>query len=203
MSLLQKVVGGGWRTLCMLLAAGLLVGCGGVEVYDGRTAGQSEVPEGIDIIRVGDRILVTFTDVANPPPAVEQRVRESGFITLTYNQSFEAAGKSVTALEDEIRETFLKFYNRITVTVRIEGRVIHVGGQVRFPGRYDYVGNMSVLDAIKVAGDFNDFARRSRVKVTRADGNEIVVDCKQALDDPLMDAPLYPGDSVYVPRKIL
>ncbi|MCP5516330.1 MAG: polysaccharide biosynthesis/export family protein [Verrucomicrobiales bacterium] len=203
MSSMQMVLRTWWAILLGVVAVGLLAGCGGVKVYTGENAAQSELPEGIDIIRVGDRVQVVFTDVVAPPPAVEQRVRENGTINLAYNETFVAAGKSISALEEEIHDAFMKYFNRITVTVRIEGRVIHVGGQVRMPGRFDYVGNMSTLDAIKVAGDFTDFARRTRVKVTRADGTEVVVDCKQALDNPRMDAPLYPGDSVYVPRKIL
>lgn len=189
--------------VCLAL---LGAGCGGGRVYYRPTASLDPHEEGalagIDVVRVGDRITVIYTDVPNPPPAMEQRVRDDGRITLPFNEEVEAAGKRISDLQEEIRQKLLKYFNRLTVTVRIEGRYIHVGGYVRMPGRYDYEGQMTVLDAIKVAGDFTEFAKRTAVRVTRTDGTEIIVNCKKALEDPRYDPPLYPRDDVYVPKKL-
>ena len=201
----------GFRIWMMVLAVGGLLwgtGCSSTQIYhrqgDEETAQKTESPYGIDVIRVGERIQIIFRDIPNPPEPIEQMVRDDGTISLPYNQTVQAAGKRVDQLEREIHDLYVpKYFRRMSVTVRIAGRVIHVGGYVRNPGRFDYEGKMTVLDAIKVAGDFNEFAKRSRVRVTRVDGSELIVDCKKAIKDPTYDAPIYPGDDVYVPKKKL
>lgn len=209
-----KTAGGvGWRWLLMMVGVAGLLGTAGCIPGGGPTpppAGKggtngttmAEAPYGIDVIQVGERITVIFSDMPNPPAPIEQLVRDDGTINLPFNQTIEAAGKKASQLQQEIRDRYLgRYFKRVSVTVRIQGRIIHVGGYVRAPGRYEYQGRMTVLDAIKVAQDFNEFARRSKVRVTRADGTEIIVDCKKALKDPSKDVPIYPGDDVYVPKK--
>jgi protein involved in polysaccharide export with SLBB domain len=76
--------------------------------------------------------------------------------------------------------------------------VFFVGGQVRKPDRYLHNGDLTLLGAIKVAGDFTDYAKKTAVEVTRADGTRIIVDCKKAQKNPKFDIPVYPGDRIYV-----
>lgn len=186
---------------CGILMALFSVGCCTGKRWN-PDAATLDTESGIDFIRVGERLLVTITDVPQPPTAIEQRVREDGKIGLWYNEEFLVAGRNLADVQEDIRQRYLdRYFNRLTVNVRIEGRFINVGGYVRAPGRFDYQGKMTVLDAIKVAGDFNEFAKRSCVRVTRGTGEEIIADCKKALSDPRFDPPLYPGDDVYVPKK--
>ena len=135
---------------------------------------------------------------------MERRVREDGTITgLPMNQTIVAAGLKVGELEKKIRELYVpKYYKRMTVQVQVRQRMFTVGGYVRAPGRYPYMGEMTVLQAIRVAGDFNEFAKKTEVRVTRADGTVIIVNCKKALKDPRYDIPIYPGDDIYVPRSL-
>jgi protein involved in polysaccharide export with SLBB domain len=59
-----------------------------------------------------------------------------------------------------------------------------------------------VLSAIDAAGGFTEFAKRSGVIVTRGSNKrQMTVDAKKAIVDPKLNLPLYPGDSVYVPRS--
>lgn len=196
-----KAIRMGVAVACGLLVAVFSVGCGcGKRWYGPEAAAVSDT--GIDFIRVGERLQVSITDVPAPPAAMEQRVRDDGKVSLWYNEEFEAAGRKVADLQEEVRQRYLaRYFNRLTVSVRVEGRYINVGGYVRSPGRFDYQGRMTVLDAIKVAGDFNEFARRSCVRITRGGGEEVIADCKRALEDPNYDPPLFPGDDVYVPKK--
>src|SRR5262245_26371703 len=46
----------------------------------------------IDLIHVGDTLLITFSDLPILEPPVEQRVKDDKTITLMQNQTFEAAG---------------------------------------------------------------------------------------------------------------
>ncbi|MCS7336920.1 MAG: polysaccharide biosynthesis/export family protein [Verrucomicrobiae bacterium] len=153
-------------------------------------------------LRVGELLTVTFTDVPNPIPPFEGRIREDGKITLTMNQEFEAAGKTIAELEREIRERYVpKYFQNLTVTVRAPERFFYVDGQVRMPSRQPYYGEITVLGAIAAAGGFTDFAQPKKVRILRADGKVELVDCKRAQRDARYDVPIYPGDRIIVPRR--
>jgi hypothetical protein len=40
------------------------------------------------------------------------------------------------------------------------------------------------------------------VKLTRVNGRTQTVNCVKALENPSLDPEIYPGDKVYVPRRI-
>lgn len=159
-------------------------------------AGQS-----IDEVRVGDRLTISFTDVPQPPPPVEVRVPDSGKISLPMEVTVDAAGKKTSALAEDIRKQYEPFYKRLSVIVRQDDRFFYVGGAVRKPDRHQYAGQMTLLGAIKAAGDFNDFARKTKVQVVRQDGTRLIVDCKKAQKDSKYDVPIYPNDNIYVPQR--
>jgi polysaccharide export outer membrane protein len=159
---------------------------------------------GPDVVRVGDKVEITFSDVPDYFPTMTQRVRDDGSISLPLGVRIVAADKKAVELQDAIQQAYVpKYFKRLTVAVKLEERMFYVGGQVRIPNRYVFLGEMTVLGAIKVAGDFTEFAKRTAVKVTRADGTEIKVDCKKALKNSKYDLPIYPGDKVDVPRRVL
>jgi len=89
------------------------------------------------------------------------------------------------------------------VNVQVLGRTISVGGEVRTTGSFGFEGGMTVLKAINRAGGFTEYADRRKVRITRINGQQIMVDCKLALKKPDLDVPLYPGDRIEVVRSIL
>lgn len=158
----------------------------------------------IDTVRVGDKLFVRFEDIPNPPMPMELRVRDDGTISLPLGISVQVAGKKLGDLEADIRNEYVpRYYNRMTVNLKVEERMIYVGGQVRTPGRYVFIGEMTLLGAIKVAGDFTEWAKKTQVQVTRSDGTRYVIDCKKALRDARHDIPVFPGDNIYVPQRHL
>jgi polysaccharide export outer membrane protein len=168
------------------------------------TAGtNAQAGVGIDTLRVGDKLTITVADPANIP-VIEQKIREDGKIKLLFdNSDFDAAGKTISELEKDIRDHYVpKFFQRLSIQIKVEQRIIYVGGQVRRPDRYEYLSTMTVLQAIKAAGDFTDYAKKTVVEVTRADGTKLIVNCKKAQKNPKLDIPIYPGDSIYVPVRI-
>jgi polysaccharide export outer membrane protein len=196
--------------LSLALAGGLAFlagGCGTPQPNLADPAGSPPAPPALsaDTIRPGDKIEVLFTDV--PPqdfPSIAQRVREDGSITLPLEVRVVAAGRKAGDLQDAIRAEYVpKYFKRLTVAVRLEERVFYVGGMVRRPDRYVFSGEMTLLSAIKVAGDFNEFAKKSDVKITRADGTEVVVDCTKAIKNAKFDVRVYPGDSIYVKQRTI
>lgn len=183
----------------------LVTGCGttgsGVGADPGLGSGATAGGASIDEVRVGDRLTISFTDVPAPPPPVEVRVPDSGMISLPMDVTVPAAGQTTGDLAEAIRGKYEQYYKRLTVIVRQDDRFFYVGGAVRKPDRHPYAGQMTLLGAIKSAGDFNDFARKTKVVVTRQDGTRLVVDCKKAQKNSRYDIPIYPNDNIYVPQR--
>lgn len=194
----------------------LLCGCSGTgggqpgasqyRPVTGSSAGPADHTASLsrDIIRVGDRVFVRLADIPNPPDPIDQRVREDGTITLILGVQLQAAGKKAGELETDIYNAYVpKYYNRLTVSVKTEERVFYVDGEVRKPDRYIYAGEMTVLKAISTAGGFTEFAKKSKVEVTRASGGKpVVVDCVKAMRNPKLDISIYPGDRIFVHKRI-
>src|SRR5215467_1008614 len=190
-----------------LLAVGLVSGgCGTTSSDQKSSAGAADTTQNSgseDILHKGSLLIISFTDTVLPIPPFEERVSEEGKITLIENQSFVAEGKTRSQLEQEIRDRYVpKWYRRLTVTIKPQERVFYVDGEVRNPGRPGYAPPMTVLKAIASAGGFTDFANRKHITVTRGNGKKERVNWFDAQKDSSKDLPIYPGDSIHVPRKI-
>ena len=55
----------------------------------------------------GDLVKVAFSDIPHPPQPMEVRIPEDGRITLPYNMTVYAIGKTVSQLQDEIRSLYV------------------------------------------------------------------------------------------------
>jgi len=156
-----------------------------------------------DIFSLGDQVIVVFSEPSLQPH--EERIKDDGTITLPLIGPVKAVGKSPGELQKEIQELYVpKYYQpgRLTITVKSQERAYYVGGEVRNPNRYIYSGAITVTKAIQTAGDFTDFANKKKVRLTRADGKTITVNCKKAQEDSTLDPPVFPGDKVHVPRRL-
>lgn len=198
--------------LCTLLFAGLpFTGCQSPQTINSELsklalpgAGKTNT-YGSDIFRVGDALTISYSDT--PPPGIlpsQERVNEDGTIRLIHNQTFVAAGKTRSALEQEIRTNYVpKYYLNLTVSIKQEPRYYFVDGMVKIPSKQEYVGPTTVLRAIASAGGFNEYAKLSTVELSHENGKIEIINCKKALKDPRLDLPVYPGDKIFVRRKIL
>jgi polysaccharide export outer membrane protein len=158
----------------------------------------------LTVLRVGDMTTINFADL--PPPGIpkhEERIREDGKITLPFNITVQAAGKTAGQLQEDIRKEYVpKYYNYLTVTVKAEERFYYVGGEVKIAGRIQYLGDMTVLRAIDTAGGFTDFANRKNIELRRATGEKIAINWFKAVKDPGLDKPVYANDQVLVHKRI-
>lgn len=155
-------------------------------------------------LRPEDLVSVDFSGVTNPPERFNGRIKEDGTISLPFIGQVVAAGKTTGELEKEIHDLYVpKLFVRLTVNVNSENRFYTVYGEVRNPSRQVYSGEMGILKAIASAGGFTDFARKTSVKLIRANGQVITVNCKRAVERPELDLPVYPGDQVFVPRRYI
>jgi protein involved in polysaccharide export with SLBB domain len=159
----------------------------------------------LDLLNPGDPVIITFADLPIPVQPQEDRIKEDGTITLLQNQTFRAAGKTRGELEREVHDRYVpKLFRTMTVTIQQQGqtRFYYVGGEVKQPNRQVYISKLTVLKAIQSAGDFTDFAKKTKVVLIRADGRKFIIDCKKAQQHPELDLDVYPGDKIHVPRRI-
>jgi len=161
----------------------------------------------IDRVQIGDMIIVSITEVPNPPPPFQLQVRTDGKINLLHNYEFTVAGKKRQEIEKEIENFYVRekeIYKRLTVSVALPPRLFSIGGEVRQQGQVSHPGQMTVVKAIHAAGGFTDFANKRKIIVTRgSDKTQITIDYKKAIRDPKADVFIYPGDIIYVDKTIL
>ena len=210
-----------WQACGFLLAGLVLGGCSSASnpilfsdnpqppsASAGTTAASGGMPSG-DLtaarFQVGDTVTVDYsgTGGADKIPENVQTITEDGTIILPYIGLVHAAGLTTGELQQKIHDLYVpKFYTQLTVNVSCQQRVYYVGGEVKQPGRLLYSGETTVTKAIQSAGDFTDFANRKKVKLIRANGQVIKVNCIKAAQDPSLDPPVYPNDQILVPRRI-
>lgn len=163
----------------------------------------SQVHCDADELRVGDLVNVTSADVIAPQPDQRTRIKADGTINLPLIGSVQAAGKKISDLEQEIQKAYVpRYYKQLTVSIKAEDRFYSVGGEVRLPGRLQYLGETTLLRAIQSAGDFTDYANRKKVQIIRANGEREIVNALKARQNPKkFDLPLCPGDAIHVPQS--
>ena len=155
------------------------------------------------VFNVGDLVIVTFSGVELPPAQHEERIKDDGTITLPLIGAIVARGKTTGELQQEIRAQYVPKYFResLTVTVKSTDRYFFVGGEVKAPSRYPWSEGMTLVKAIQTAGGFTDFAKRSKVRLTRVNGKTVIMNYDKILEKPELDVPVEPGDSINVPRR--
>src|SRR5579872_4322583 len=132
-------------------------------------------------------------------------IRPDGRISLPVTNELEASGKTAVQLQKEITEKLREYVTQPMVNVivkQVNSLKISVLGEVRKPDVYRIKNQVTVLDAIAMAGGFTDLARPNRVIVLRnapTGPQRIKINVKQVVADDSR-APFYlqPLDTVYV-----
>ena len=201
MKFFRKLACLGWCCCGFLLLGFVFSGCSSTGLSpEGLTPGSLAAPR----FHAGETVVVALTGTADQIPEHSEPIKEDGTITMPLIGKVQAAGKTAGELQDKIHDLYVpKYYVRLTVTVKSQDRVYYVGGQVNKAGPILYVGETTVTKAIQSAGDFTDFANRSKVWLIRANGKRIKVNCNKAFENPSLDLPVYPGDQIQVPRRFL
>jgi polysaccharide export outer membrane protein len=169
-------------------------------------AGSQTNPTGPDTLRAGDRINVSFSGLPVSIEKHEEQIREDGYINPPFlGRAVKAAGKSIGQLQEELQKSYVPdYFKSATITVRRQDSYFFVGGEVKASGQKPYLSEMTVLKAIQAAGDFTEFAKKSKVQVIRANGHkEKPVNCVKAINNPKLDLPIFPGDQVIVPKRLI
>jgi polysaccharide export outer membrane protein len=159
----------------------------------------------VDGFRIGDGVVISFSGATGTEPPIQlykEAVKDDGTITPPHLKPMVAAGKTPGQLQKQLQDKYDETYQNLTVTVIASDRYFYITGEVRKPGPEPYLGETDIIKAISAAQDFTDFANKKKVRLTRANGHTQIINVKKVLDDPQLDVPVYPGDKIYVPRRI-
>ena len=131
-------------------------------------------------------------------------VDEEGNIDLPFVGKVKIAGLTVNQAQEAIRKVYVpRYYSYLTVTVVLQTpRMVYLSGELRGSGgAVPYREDMTVYRVIMSSGGFSEFARRREVVLTRS-GKQTIVDCVKIEQNPELDIPLLPGDTIMIPKSV-
>ncbi|GMT42810.1 MAG: hypothetical protein IEMM0002_1221 [bacterium] len=137
-------------------------------------------------------------------------VRPDGMITLPLVGDLRAADRTPSELRDVIIERLKQYQKTVTVSVilqEVNSYRIFIVGQVVAPGTYQLRRRTTLVQAIALAGGFNEFASKNKIVVIREKSGDKktqkikvrfkdIVNVKKDNDNNLI---LIPGDTIFVP----
>lgn len=138
-------------------------------------------------------------------------VRPDGMISFPLVGDIPAVGLTLTQLDAEVTkrlEEYIK-YPEVSVLLRkFGGQKVVILGEVNFPGVYAVTGRATVLEAVALAGGFNQDAVLSSVIViqgglTNPKGVRVNLNRAIMKADMFQNIVLNPQDIVYVPKKFI
>jgi len=110
---------------------------------------------------------------------------------------------TVAQVKDTIQKKLEQYLKESVVIVKLVNFNITLLGEVRRPGQYKiYQNNINLFEAVSMAGDLSDFAKRSDVTIIRqSKGGSTVFHVDMTKKDVLSSPYFYlkPNDIVYVP----
>ncbi|MCB9274486.1 MAG: polysaccharide biosynthesis/export family protein [Lewinellaceae bacterium] len=130
------------------------------------------------------------------------RVNEQGNIYLPFLGEVKAEGKTLHGLREEIANKLVAYIPDASVQVRFVNFRVTLMGEVKVPNTYIIPNErLTILEAIGMAGDFTDYARRNAVMVVR-ERNGVREFARVNTQDPeLFQSPYFylsPNDIIYV-----
>lgn len=160
-------------------------------------------------VSIGD--TVAFADTYNPEVKGTERVDIDGTIFIDQLGSVAVAGLTRTELESFLTQKLAPYYTETDVKVQIRtggDKVLFAMGQVGRRGPIKYTGDMTIFEAVLLAGPDKHGANLGRVKLIRPDPKDpliLVVDVTQLWrsGDSTYNVQVQEYDILYVPPTFL
>jgi polysaccharide export outer membrane protein len=161
-------------------------------------------------INPSDTLELTFT--LTPEFNQTITVQPDGYITLRDVGDLAAAGATLPELTESIKAAYSKILHDPVISVypkEFERPYFVVGGEVGKPGKFDWRGDLTLTQAIAIAGGFTDASKHSQVVLFRRVSDQWtearIINVKKMLNsrDLREDPGLKPGDMLFVPKNSL
>jgi len=162
------------------------------------------------MVRKGDTFDLDFA--LSPEFNQTVAVQPDGYVTLKGVGSIFIEGQTVPELTETVRVAYSKTLHDPVIAIALkdfEKPYFIASGQVAKPGKYDLRSDLTVTEAVAIAGGFNGQAKHSQVVLFRpvpgGGGYEAkLIDIKKLLASRNLseDPQLQPGDMLYVPQSV-
>jgi len=134
-------------------------------------------------------------------------VLPDGKISFPLIGEVAAGGKTLAELREELEKKLSRYVPDINLSVvvtKINSMIVYVVGRVNNPGMFGLNTNVTVLQALAMAGGLNPFAKRSKIKIFRETGGQTRIlsfDYDDVIkgEDLGQNIQLQRGDTVVVP----
>ena len=137
-------------------------------------------------------------------------IQPDGFVALRGVGLLPAEGLTIPDLQEAIAKAYGVFMHNpeLTVTLKdFERTYFLASGEVAHPGKYELRGDLTVNEAVAIAGGFTQQARHSQVVLFRRISLDVaeahLIDAKKMLNSHTLreDWHIQPGDFIYVPQS--
>ena len=171
---------------------------------DGRSASAAVVPA--DYV-IGPEDVLSIVFWREKDLSADVVVRPDGKISLPLLKDLQAAGLSPDQLTEVLVKAAAKYVSQPNATVmvkEINSRKVFVVGQVAKPGTFPLAGDLTVLQALALAGDVLEYAKATKITVVRVEGGEerrFPFNYKEVVKGKniAQNIRLKPGDTIIVP----
>lgn len=138
----------------------------------------------------------------------EFTVSSDGTINYPYIGKIEVEGKTCAQIEsavgDGLEGEVLKSPSVLCSITEYNSKRIYLFGEVKSPGAFPYKSNISIIEAVALAGGFSERANTNGTKLSRVvNGTEIQVKVpmQEIVEGRSRNIRLLPGDIIYVPES--
>lgn len=205
---------GRFISLCLLLALGVLLALSNGACSSTASTGYTDVH--VDVrsaiqaaslgpgdefdVRVYEETALSGSHVVSPTGQIDFPL--VGTVTV----EGLVASQVAALLRQRLAQGFLK-HPYVTVQVKqLSSKKIFVLGEVKNPGRFGFTDNMTIVEAVTLAGGFASLAERNYAIVTRIEPTgerRIPVPVDKIMQGLAANFMVQPGDIIYVPETIL
>jgi polysaccharide export outer membrane protein len=153
-------------------------------------------------LRRGDRVAIQLMGTGERLEPINEEVDNQGSVSLHLLGPVVIAGLTTSEAEEAIRRAYIdgKIYVKIQVAVVAQEDEYFIWGEVKRPGKYALRRDLTLTRAIGAAGGFTEFARASRIYVTR-EGKKTRYSYYAIDDGSVKDPLLRPGDNIRVEER--
>jgi len=139
-------------------------------------------------------------------------VQPDGYVALKAVGDVKVTGQTVPELTQTLRVAYGKILNDPLIAVVLkdfEKPYFIADGQVAHPGKYEMRGNITLTEAVAVAGGFTEAAKHSQVLLFRRVNDQWLsakifnIKDMEKRHDLHEDPTLHPGDMLIVPKNQL
>jgi len=130
-------------------------------------------------------------------------VRSDGMISVALVGDVTAQGLTPEELAEALRGALTRFIDNPNVVVRVtaSARSYYIVGNVRSPGTYALRADLTLVQALAVAGGFTEFADRDEVRIIRQGGFQNIAqyDYDAIVSGEIPDVRIEANDTIIIP----